>query len=147
VRWHALGLGWLLAAASLAGVSAPAPAQTTSVEQSETELKSPPAGGDETGVSMEFLEFLGEWEAGNGEWIDPAEVQSADWPVLSNDPADANDNVPRNPSIRSNDRRDKRTPKSAGAPKKHNKSKTRVPKAVDGDCGAASGIGASPPLS
>jgi hypothetical protein len=90
VRWRAPRLGWLLVGASLAGVSAPASAQTTSVEQSETESKASP-GSDETGVSMEFLEFLGEWETGSGEWIDPAEVQSADWPVLSNDSTDASD--------------------------------------------------------
>ena len=88
MRWRAPGLGWLLVGASLAGVSAPAPAQTTSVEQSEAELKTS-SGDDETGVSMEFLEFLGEWEAGNGEWIDPAEVQSGDWPVLSNESAES----------------------------------------------------------
>lgn len=44
-----------------------------------------------TDVSMEFLEFLGEWEAGDGEWVDPMEVQSADWPVLSNDSADTSE--------------------------------------------------------
>jgi len=90
VRRHALELGWLLVGASLVGVSAPAPAQTTGVGQSETESKTSAEGG-ESGVSMEFLEFLGEWEAGNGDWIDPAEVQSADWPVLSNDADDASD--------------------------------------------------------
>jgi len=26
---------------------------------------------DETGVSLEMLEFLGEWETDEGEWIDP----------------------------------------------------------------------------
>ena len=92
MRWRAPGLGWLLVGASLAGASAPTPtsAQPASVEQSEAELKTP-AGDDDTGVSMEFLEFLGEWEAGNGEWVNPAEVQSADWPVLSNDSAQSSD--------------------------------------------------------
>ena len=86
MRWRAPELGWLLVGASLAGASAPAPAQTASTERSETELEAPAA--DDIGVSMEFLEFLGEWEAGDGEWIDPAQVQSADWPVVSNDSAD-----------------------------------------------------------
>jgi hypothetical protein len=86
MRWRAPELGWLLVGASLVGASAPAPAQTASTERSETELEAPAA--DDIGVSMEFLEFLGEWEAGDGEWIDPAQVQSADWPVVSNDSAD-----------------------------------------------------------
>ncbi len=90
MRRRAPRLGWLLVGASLAGVSAPASAQTTSVAQPEAELETS-AGGNETGVSMEFLEFLGEWESGNGEWIDPAEVQSADWPVLSNGSTDSRD--------------------------------------------------------
>lgn len=89
MRWRAPELGWLLVGASLAGASAPASAQSASAEQSETELKTPVA--DDTGPSMEFLEFLGEWEAGDGEWVDPAEVQSTDWPVMSNDSADTND--------------------------------------------------------
>ncbi len=86
MRWRAPELGWLLVGASLVGASAPAPAQTASTERSETELEAPAA--DDIGVSMEFLEFLGEWEAGDGEWNDPAQVQSADWPVVSNDSAD-----------------------------------------------------------
>lgn len=90
MRWGAPGSGWLLVAAFLVGASAPVSAQTASVEQSEAELKTP-AGDDETGVSMEFLEFLGEWETGNGEWVDPAKVQSADWPVVSNDSADSSE--------------------------------------------------------
>ncbi len=89
MRWRAPELGWLLVGASLVGASAPAPAQTASTERSETELEAPAA--DDIGVSMEFLEFLGEWEARDGEWIDPAQVQSADWPVVSNDSADSSD--------------------------------------------------------
>ena len=90
MRWRAPGLGWLLVGASLAGASAPVSTQTASVEQSEAEVKTP-VGNDKTGVSMEFLEFLGEWEAGDGEWIDPAQVQSADWPVVTNDSVDTSD--------------------------------------------------------
>ena len=79
----------MLVGASLAGASAPASAQNASVAQPEIEVAT--LAGDETGVSLEFLEFLGEWEAGNGEWVDPTQVQSADWPVLSNDSADSSD--------------------------------------------------------
>ena len=75
MRWRAPELGWLLVGASLAGACAPASAQTASTKTSGTELEAPAA--DDIGVSMEFLEFLGEWEAGDGEWIDPAQVQSA----------------------------------------------------------------------
>ncbi|GMQ75029.1 MAG: hypothetical protein BMS9Abin01_0272 [Gammaproteobacteria bacterium] len=89
MRRRAPELGWLLVGASLAGASAPASPQSASAERSETGLKAPAA--DDTGPSMEFLEFLGEWEAGEGQWVDPAEVQSADWPVMSNDSADASD--------------------------------------------------------
>ncbi len=89
MRWRAPKLGWLLVGASLAGASAPASAQTANTKTSKTELGAPAA--DDIGVSMEFLEFLGEWEAGDGEWIDPAQVQSADWPVVSNDSADTSE--------------------------------------------------------
>lgn len=86
MRWRAPGLGWLLMAACLAGAWVQALAQTTQVEHSQTESTTPAEDG--AGVSMEFLEFLGEWEAGNGEWVDPAELQSAGWPVTSDDAAD-----------------------------------------------------------
>ncbi len=94
MRWRAPKLGWLLVGASLAGASAPASAQTANTKTSETELGAPAA--DDIGVSMEFLEFLGEWEAGDGEWIDPAQVQSADWPVVSSDSADTSEKESRN---------------------------------------------------
>lgn len=87
--WRAPGLGGLLVAASLAGTSLPASAQTASNQRSEADVEATVADG--TGVSMEFLEFLGEWEAGDGEWVGPTEVQSADWPVLSNDSADTSE--------------------------------------------------------
>ena len=89
MRWRAPELGWLLVAASLAGAWLPASAQTASNQGSETGLEATAA--DDTRVSMEFLEFLGEWEAGDGEWVDPTEVQSADWPVLSDDSAGTSD--------------------------------------------------------
>ena len=89
MRWRAPGLGWLLVGVSLAGAWVPVSAQTASGEQPERPSKV--QAGDDTNVSMEFLEFLGEWEAGDGEWVDPAQVQSADWPVMSNDSADSMD--------------------------------------------------------
>lgn len=62
---------------------APVNAQTPGAEDSDGE-----ATTDETGVSMDFLEFLGTWESGDGEWVDPTDVQSADWPVIGDDPSD-----------------------------------------------------------
>jgi hypothetical protein len=80
----------LLVGASLAGGWAPAAAQTQSVEP-----RQPPANtqtpDDDAGPSLEFLEFLGTWETESGEWVDPAEVQSDDWPLVSNDPSDTNE--------------------------------------------------------
>jgi len=89
MRWRAPELGWLLVGVSLAGAWAPVSAQTASNQRSETESET--TATDDIGVSMEFLEFLGEWEASDGEWVGPGEVQSADWPVMSNDPADPKD--------------------------------------------------------
>ena len=89
MRWRAPELGWLLVGVSLAGAWAPVSAQTASNQRSETESET--TATDDIGVSMEFLEFLGEWEASDGECVGPGEVQSADWPVMSNDPADPKD--------------------------------------------------------
>lgn len=55
-------------------------------------------------------------------------------------------NAPRAPWTRSNNRRHGRTPRSGGALQRHEKSKTPVPKAVDGERRTASRIGASPTL-
>ena len=41
--------------------------------QTETEEES---GEEIDPVSLEFLEFLGEWETANGEWLDPTELDS-----------------------------------------------------------------------
>ena len=87
--WRAPGLGWLLMGASLTGTGLPASAQTASNQPSETGLQA--AVTDGIDVSMEFLEFLGEWEAGDGEWVDPTDVASADWPVRSDDPVGSSD--------------------------------------------------------
>jgi hypothetical protein len=37
---------------------------------------------------MEFLEFLGTWESNDGEWVDPTELQSADWPASVDETSD-----------------------------------------------------------
>ena len=93
MRWRGPGLGWLLVAASLAGASAPLSAQSTrgGHGQTEQEVQTSSQTPDESGVSMEFLEFLGEWEAGDGDWVDPMEVQSADWPVITDGSSDTGD--------------------------------------------------------
>jgi hypothetical protein len=80
-------VNWLLVGASLAAVPAPAGAQTEGAEAPQPATRIQTAG-DETGPSLELLEFLGEWESGSGEWIDPVEVQSPDWPPLSDGPSD-----------------------------------------------------------
>jgi hypothetical protein len=87
---RAPGLGCLIVGASLAGASAPVTAQSESVEGSYPPAKTQMPAED-TGLSLEFLEFLGEWESDSGEWVDPVEVESVDWPIVSNDPSDTND--------------------------------------------------------
>lgn len=72
-------VGMCLASTSLS-------AQTSAAEGVDAETKTPSA--DETDVSMEFLEFLGTWESGDGEWVDPTDVQSADWPVRTDESSD-----------------------------------------------------------
>jgi len=37
---------------------------------------------DESKPSMEFLEFLGEWETEEGEWIDPVELENEEFGKL-----------------------------------------------------------------
>lgn len=83
-------MGWLLVGVSLAAGSAPAAAQSDDTDASPS-ASTTQAADDEAGPSLEFLEFLGEWESGSGEWIDPSEVQSADWPMMSSDPSGAGD--------------------------------------------------------
>lgn len=85
MRRRAPGLSWLLVGISLAGGSAPASAQPHSGDGSESASQTRPRD-DEAGPSLDFLEFLGTWESGAGEWVDPVEVQSADWPTVADDP-------------------------------------------------------------
>ncbi len=79
---------WLLVAAFLAGGPTTASAQSVSGERREPSAN-PAVSGAPSGPSLEFLEFLGEWEADNGEWMDPLEMRSEDWTSVSNDPPDA----------------------------------------------------------
>ena len=39
----------------------------------------------EVELSVELLEFLGEWETGTGEWIDPVELEDDYYAVLNQD--------------------------------------------------------------
>ena len=87
--WRAPRLSWLLVAASLTGSGQSASAQTAGNQPSETGLEATVT--DAFDVSMEFLEFLGEWEAGDGVWVDPTDVGFADWPARSDDPVDSSD--------------------------------------------------------
>jgi len=86
MSWRAPGFSWLLMGMCLA--SASVGAQSSGAEGTDSEAKTKSPAADETSVSMEFLEFLGTWETSDGEWVDPTEVQSADWPVISDDSAD-----------------------------------------------------------
>jgi hypothetical protein len=88
VGWRAPVFGWLLVGLCLA--SAPVGAQRPGAEDAEADAESQPGtpSADETGVSMEFLEFLGTWESNDGEWVDPTELQSADWPASVDETSD-----------------------------------------------------------
>ncbi len=37
----------------------------------------------ESGISIELLEFLGEWETEDGEWLDPMELDDEYFAILS----------------------------------------------------------------
>jgi hypothetical protein len=53
-------------------------------EQERDESVDPPSpttNPEDGSVSLEFLEFLGEWETTTGEWVDPTEVESDTWPA------------------------------------------------------------------
>ena len=89
MRRRAPGLSWLLVGICLAGGSAPASAQPQSGDRTESASQTRPRD-DDAGPSLDFLEFLGTWESG-GEWVDPAEMQSADWPTVVDDAYGADD--------------------------------------------------------
>jgi len=37
---------------------------------------------DDDAPSLELLEFLGEWETGDGEWLDPEDLEDEDFAKL-----------------------------------------------------------------
>ncbi len=49
--------------------------QSLQAETAETQA------GDEA-PSLELLEFLGEWESSDGEWVDPADLEDDDFAKL-----------------------------------------------------------------
>lgn len=86
MRAPAPGLRWLLVAAHLACASAVAVAQ--SANQEGQPAPGPQDAIGSRGPSLEFLEFLGEWETGDGEWLDPMELPFEHEPAPSADAAD-----------------------------------------------------------
>lgn len=90
VRRRGPGLRWLLIGLCLAGGPAPgsAVAQTQSAERPPSRA---PADGDDAGPSLDFLEYLGTWESGNGEWLDPLQLPASDWTTVSDEPPGAKD--------------------------------------------------------
>ncbi|MCH7501481.1 MAG: hypothetical protein IH886_16035 [Nitrospinae bacterium] len=51
----------------------------------------PPAEVDTETPSMDLLEFLGDWETDDGEWIDPEEMEQ----IELQEPEHANDEAPQ----------------------------------------------------
>ena len=88
MRTRASGLGWFVLGTTLAAGPSPTTAQPEGGERAQPAAMSQDADADAI-PSLEFLEFLGTWETSSGEWIDPSEVQSDDWPVGSDDPSHA----------------------------------------------------------
>ena len=41
--------------------------------------------------SIDFLEFLGEWETEEGEWIDPVELENEAYAILNEESEETND--------------------------------------------------------
>ena len=48
---------------------------------------------NESDVSLEFLEFLGEWETDEGEWIDPEQLKTDIFEELKREISDRDKNV------------------------------------------------------
>lgn len=68
-------------------LSSPAMAQETAIGKTS----GPPAEVDTETPSMELLEFLGDWETADGEWIDPEEMEQ----IELQEPEHANDEAPQ----------------------------------------------------
>lgn len=57
----------------------------------ESSVVKPQSLPNPLGPSLQLLEFLGEWETENGEWLDPMEMKSIIWPFVSSDAPDSTD--------------------------------------------------------
>lgn len=68
-------------------LSSPAIAQ----EAATAKTGGPPAEVDAETPSMELLEFLGDWETADGEWIDPEEMEQ----IELQEPEQTNDEAPQ----------------------------------------------------
>jgi len=68
-------------------LSSPAMAQETAIGKTGD----PPAEVDTETPSMDLLEFLGDWETNDGEWIDPEEMEQ----IELQEPEHANDEAPQ----------------------------------------------------
>lgn len=71
LRAFVLTLGLLCSALVLAQSATPAPVDAASH-----------ASQEEQGPSLELLEFLGQWETDDGEWIAPQELADAEFGLL-----------------------------------------------------------------
>lgn len=67
-----LGLCWVPPLFAQVGVQAP--------DDAETHVHAPDVEG--AAPSLEFLEFLGQWETDDGEWIAPEELANEDFGQL-----------------------------------------------------------------
>jgi hypothetical protein len=65
-RFYLMGAVLILTALSAPGQAQPTESATTNKRQAEKGEEIP---------SLEFLEFLGEWETEDGRWIDPEELE------------------------------------------------------------------------
>ncbi len=74
VRSFALMLGLLCSALVAAQSTSPAPAGPATQSPQEQE--------QEPGPSLELLEFLGQWETDDGEWIAPEDLADAEFGLL-----------------------------------------------------------------
>ena len=68
-------------------LSSPAMAQETAIGKTG----GPPAEVDTETPSMELLEFLGDWETTDGDWIDPEEMEQ----IELQEPEHVNDEAPQ----------------------------------------------------
>lgn len=74
VRSFVLMLGLLCSALVVAQTASPAPAGPATQSPQEQE--------QEPGPSLELLEFLGQWETDDGEWIAPEDLADAEFGLL-----------------------------------------------------------------